>query len=148
MRRTRKPRWSGAIKKKKSKGGESERDWEREGGREVKHYRGKKAELRKRSLKNATNDKRERQRGGQHNTVTAQTEAPRTGKKGEREREKETPKTRGRGEKKTTICIPVSSSKGSTWLCLEMKSGVADSKVGWRFAAVPHCKAAVAQSRL
>ena len=55
-------------------------------------------------------------------------------------------------EKKTKLngdsFIPVSSSKGSTWLCLEMKIGVVDNKVGWRFAAVPHCKAAVAQSRL
>lgn len=44
--------------------------------------------------------------------------------------------------------IPVSSSKGSTWLFLEMRISVVDDKVGWRFAAVPHCKAAVAQSRL
>lgn len=58
---------------------------------------------------------------------------------------KKTAKTR---MEKGALFIPVSSSKGSTWLCLEMKTGVVDNKVGWRFVAVPHCKAAVAQSRL
>lgn len=29
-----------------------------------------------------------------------------------------------------------------------MKTGEVDHKLGWRFAAVPHCKAAVAESRL
>lgn len=57
-------------------------------------------------------------------------------------------KTTKRRMKYGDFFIPVSSSMGSTWLCLEMKIGVVDNKVGWRFAAVPHCKAAVAQSRL
>lgn len=135
-----KARWSGAIKKQKR--GESERDWERErGGGEVKHYLGKKAELGKRSLKT------QQMTSGSGSATGNTAQSPhRRGRRGpEKRTDTEDEKTEG---KKTAICIPVSSSKGSTWLCLEMKSGIADSKVGWRFAAVPHCKAAVAQSRL
>lgn len=139
MRRTRKP--TGVVPLKSKRGERASKiGREREGG-EVKHYLGKKAELGKRSLKT------QQMTSGSGSAAGSPAQSPhRRGRRGpEKRRDSEDEKTEG---KKTTICIPVSSSKGSTWLCLEMKSGVADSKVGWRFAAVPHCKAAVAQSRL
>lgn len=140
MRRTRKP---AGVVPLKSKRGEraSEIGRERERGGEVKHYLGKKAELGKRSLKT------QQMTSGSGSATGNTAQSPhRRGRRGpEKRTDTEDEKTEG---KKTAICIPVSSSKGSTWLRLEMKSGIADSKVGWRFAAVPHCKAAVAQSRL
>lgn len=124
------------MKKQKKKGGERlrARSGERGVGGGVKHDLGKKAELGEAVIKNATNDKRERANARRSHGTDAGAE--------ERRREGQTE------GKKTTRSVPVSSSKGSTWLCLEAKSRVADSGVGWRLAAVPHCKAAVAPSRL
>lgn len=132
MRRTRKP--VGGVPRKRKRGRQSARERERE--REVKHYQGKESRAGKKVLKT----QQMTSSGGQHNTAgTYSRSSPAahyTGKNSEGE------------ESKKVLLIPVSSSKGSTWLCLEMTVGAVDNKVGWRFAAVPHCKAAVAQSRL
>lgn len=143
-------RWRSAIIKK------GERERERGGGREVKHYRGKESRAGKTVFKNATNDKQ--QHDGQHTAATAHTRTHTFARAQTRAHIHVHTQTEGavwtgkrqrrRQRKKGALFIPVSSSKGSTWLCLEMKTGVVDNKVGWRFVAVPHCKAAVAQSRL
>lgn len=135
MRRTRKP---AGVVPLKSKGERASEIGER-GRREVKHYRGKKAELGKRSLKT------QQMTSGSGSAAGNATRSPHRRRRRDRKKDGADARTEG---KKATVCIPVSSSKGSTWLCLEMKGGVADSEVGWRFAVVPHCKAAVPQSRL
>lgn len=136
-----KARWRSAIKKK---GGERarERGRESERAREVKHYRGKESRVGKSSFVRSKWQVAARQ--------ATQHCKPRTVKTNRR---RATPGGKGKKQsagalKRRFSSIPVSSSKGSTCWSLQMKFGVADNKVGWRFAAVPHCKAAVAQSRL